>query len=173
MTAAPVSIPRRRRAHAQRGSILIITIMLLLMVTVLAVGALSLNSSQTRMATNTADAQIAFQTAEGALNQVQSNLLAGNYPDASFYANTAGFYVFDPAVAPLATTVNFTTSAAVQGFPGSSGTAASFIIELLPSFVRPGQSMQQATRVYRITSRAVGPSGGSEVKLQATVQVQQ
>jgi type IV pilus assembly protein PilX len=163
--------------HSQRGSILIITIMLLLMVTVLAVGAMSLNSSQTRMATNTADAQIAFQAAEGALNQVTANLLNnGSYASADYSLNAAGLYTFDPTIAPRWTSLDFTSTAALQSFQGSSNTPASFIIEKFPlpqfskgnSFNDPSFS---AFIEYRVTTRAVGPSGGSEVKLQGVVVV--
>jgi type IV pilus assembly protein PilX len=161
-------------APVQRGAVLFITIMLMLMLTVLGLGLVSLNSTQTRIATNSGDVQIAFQTAEGALNQAQSNILAGSYPANSFLANSNGLYVFNPANSALWSSVNWASSSAViQSFQGGSKTPAAYIIELLPSVILPGQSMKRATSVFRITARAVGPSGGAPVMLQSTVQIQQ
>ena len=161
-------------ATTHRGTVLLITIMLMLMLTVLGLGLVSLNSTQTRIATNSGDAQIAFQTAEGALNQAQSNILAGNYPASSFLANNNGLYIFNPANAVLWSSVNWANSGAVvQSFQGGSKTPAAYIIELLPSVILPGQSFKKATSVFRITARAVGPSGGAPVILQSTLQIQQ
>jgi len=163
-----------RPLHAQRGSTLFVTAILMLLLIVLALGALSLNTTQTRIATNAADAQIAFQTAEGALNQAQTNIISGNYPASSFQANTNGLYVFSPGSAPLWTTVNWaSTSAVISSFTGNSNAPAAYFIELLPPVVRPGQSMKTPTQVFRVTARAVGASGGAPVILQTNVQIQQ
>lgn len=164
------SIPSRTR----RGAVLLITIMLMLMLTVLGLGLVSLNSTQTRIATNSGDVQIAFQTAEGALNQAQSNLLAGNYSASNFLANSNGLYVFNPASAAVWNTVNWASnSAVIQSFQGGSKAPAAYIIEQLPSVILPGQSLKKPTSTFRVTARAVGPSGGAPVMLQSTVQIQQ
>ncbi|MEO6920043.1 MAG: PilX N-terminal domain-containing pilus assembly protein [Collimonas sp.] len=160
--------------HSQRGATLFITTIMMLLLTILALGAMSLNSMQTRIATNAADAQIAFQTAEGALNQAQTNIIAGNYPPGTFVANSNGLYTFAPASAPLWTTVNWSSSsAAIQSFTGNSSAPAAYIIEQLPSVIRPGQNYKKQTQVFRVTVRAVGASGGAPVMLQSTVQIQQ
>ncbi|MEB0135125.1 pilus assembly protein [Actimicrobium sp. CCC2.4] len=164
------SLPR----YQQRGSVLIITVILVLLLTILGLGTVSLNTTQTRIATNSADAQISFQTAEGVLNQAQTNLVAGDYAYANFMAGDNGLYVFDPAAAPIWTTIDWSSaSAAVQSFQGKSNAPGAYIIELLPSFIRPGQSLKKVTRVFRVTARAVGPSGGAPVLLQSTVQLQE
>jgi type IV pilus assembly protein PilX len=163
--------PTSRRA---RGSVLLTTVILLLMITVLAIGALSLNSTQTRIATNSADAQIAFQTAEGALNQVQSSLLAGNIPDSNFINAVSGYYFEDPTVPALWKTVNWSgTAGVIQSFQGNSSAPAAYFIEQLPPGIRPGIGQNQKVGIYRITVHAVGPSGGAPVTLQAVVQVLQ
>ncbi len=158
--------------HAARGVVLPTTALLLLVITVLALGAISLNSTQTKIAANTADAQLAFQIAEGTLNKVQRDVIAGNYQPAGFTAGNPGLYIFDPSVAPLWTSVDWSGSAVLQGFQGAAGPAATFFIEMLPSFIAPGANFKQPTQVFRITTRAVGPSGGSPVILQSTVQIQ-
>ena len=158
----------------ERGAVLLTTVMLLIMLTVLALTAVSMNTIQTRMAANSADYQVAYQTAEGALNQAQNALLAGTYPASGFAANTSGLYVFDPSTAPIwsnASTWN-TASAVLQGFQGGSNQSAQYLIEKLPPVIKPGQSMKTPMQVYRVTARAVGKSGRSPVTLQTTVQVQ-
>ena len=158
----------------ERGAVLLTTVMLLVMLTVLALTAVSMNTIQTRMATNSADYQVAYQTAEGALNQAQNALLAGTYPASGFAANTNGLYVFDPSTAPIWSNAStWTTATAVlQGFQGGSNQTAQYVIEKLPPIIKPGQSMKTPVQVYRVTARAVGKSGRSPVTLQTTVQVQ-
>lgn len=165
--------------RAQRGSVLIITILLLLMLTVLGIGAMSLNTTQTRIATNSADAQVAFQTAEGALNQAQALLSVSGYDHKAFPAGTPGFYAFAAANPARWTTVDWTSSSAVLSFQGNARNPGAYIIEQLGSTPIPGYSMSLKNNVpqtvnwnYRITAVATGASGGSQVMLQTTAQIQ-
>ena len=152
---------------SQRASVLITTMILLIMLMGLGLAMISLNTTQTRIATNSADAQGAHQTAEGALNQAASNLQAGNYSLADFIANTNGLYTFDSASAPVWTTVAWSNaSGAIQCTACGASTQAAYIIEYLPAVIVPGSGPKQP---YRITARAVGISGKSPVMLQATV----
>lgn len=159
------------RQHAsrssQRASVLITTMILLIMLTVLALAMISLNTTQTRIATNSADAQGAYETAEGALNQAASNLQSGSYSLADFVANTNGLYTFDPTSAPIWTTVAWTVATgAMQCTNCGVSNKAAYIIEYLPAVIVPGAGPKHP---YRITARAVGPSGKSPVMLQGTV----
>ena len=158
---------------SQSGSVLIITLIVMLMLTIMAVTEVSFNSTQTRIATNVADEQIAFQTAQGALNEATNNLLANNYPTANFLDNSNGLYVFNANNPPLWTTVNWTNAGVViMSFQGSSTAQSSYFIELLPSVISGGQNINTPTQVYRITVHAVGASGNSPVILQSTVEIQ-
>lgn len=158
---------------SQRGSVLIITLLLMLMLTVIAVTQISFNSTQTHIATNTADAQIAFQTAEGVLNEATNTLLAGNIALAGFMANTNGLYLHNPTNASLWSTVDWTNAnAVIRSYQGGSSAQGAYLIELLPSVVKAGQNASIPTQVYRITARAVGASGNSPVILQSTLQIQ-
>ena len=162
-----------RRHLSQTGSVLVITLLVLLMLTIMAVAEISFNSTQTRVATNSADAQVAFQTAEGALNEATNNLLAGQYPSTGFLANTNGLYLFNPTNNPLWSTIDWTNAnAVIRSFQGSSSAQAAFFIELLPSVIKGGQNINTPTQVFRITARAVGASGNSPVILQSTLQLQ-
>jgi type IV pilus assembly protein PilX len=159
---------------SQRGVALLTIMMLLVMLTILALAVFSLNTTQTRVAANSADSMVAYQTAEGTLAQVESALLAGTYADSSFAANSNGLYVFDPSAAPVWKTPSIWSSATavLPGFQGGSSARAAYLIEKLPPVSKPGNNMKTPTFVYRITARAVGQSGGSAVILQSTVSVQ-
>lgn len=158
----------------KNGSVLIITLLLMVMLTIIAVSQLSFNSTQTHIATNTADAQIAFETAAGALNDGTNNLFAGTFTTSSFLSNTKGLYNFNPNDAPYWSTVDWTNNnAVISSFQGSSLGQSAYIIEQLPSVIRPGQSMGSSTQVFRITAHAVGASGNSAVILQSTLVIQQ
>jgi type IV pilus assembly protein PilX len=162
------------RPSAQHGAVLLTTMMLLLMLTILALAAYALNTTQTRVATNAADSMVAYQTAEGTLSQARNALLDGTHADSSFAANANGLYILDTSAAPLWTRAATWSSetAVLQGFQGGSKEKGSYLIEKLPSVSRPGSDLKTQTRVYRITARAVGKSGGSPVILQSTVSVQ-
>ncbi len=156
------------------GSVLIITLLLMVMLTVMAVAQISFNNTQTRIATNSADVQVAFHTAEGALNEGVNNLLAGTYSSSGFLSNLNGLYLPDLSTAPLWTTIDWSSnSAVIKSFQGKSNAQGAYMIEQLPSVVRPGQNMSSPTYVYRITARGVGASGNSLVILQSTAQLQQ
>ena len=156
------------------GSVLIVTLLLMVMLTAMATTQISYNKTQLHIATNSADVQIAFHTAEGALNEAINNLLAGTYTSSSFLSNLNGLYLPDPSSAALWTTVDWNSNnAVIKSFQGQSNAQAAYIIEQLPSVVKPGQNMNSPTQVYRITARAVGASGNSVVILQSTEQLQQ
>lgn len=160
--------------NASKGSVLIVTLLVLLMLHILAVTQVSLNSTQTHIATNSADAQIAFQTAEGALNEATNNLFANTYTGAQFLSNTNGLYLHDPSLTNRWTSMNWNDSTSMlKGFQGKSYAQGQYIIELMPSIILPGQNMSTPTQVYRITARAVGASGASSVLLQSTLQIQE
>ena len=158
----------------QKGYILLMTLIMLVMLTVLAVSEVSLNTGQTRVAANASDSEISFEKTEGSINQAINLLLKGTYTATSFAQNSNGLYTFNPNTAPLWTTVNWTSNAAViNSFQGESGSQASYIIEQLPSVIQPGQNMKNPTSVYRITARSLCASGNTSIMLQTTVQLGQ
>lgn len=160
--------------RAQHGSVLILALILLIMLTVMAVTEMSINTVQTRVAANTTDQQIAFHTAEGALNEATNNLLSGQYSLTDFINNTNGLYLANPANAPLWTTIDWNSSSSViKSFQGNSIAQSAYIIEQLPSIIVGGQGMNSPANVFRITARGVGASNNAVVILQSTVQIQQ
>lgn len=159
--------------HHEAGYVLITTLVLMIMLTAMALTQISLNTSQIHVAANATDAEVSFEKTEGAINEALNKLINATYIPTNFLANSNGLYVFNQNNAPLWQTVNWTSSGAViNSFQGSSGSQASYIIELLPSVIQPGQSMKSPTHVYRITARSVGASGNSAVLIQSTIQLQ-
>jgi type IV pilus assembly protein PilX len=158
----------------QKGFILIMTLVMLVMITVLGIAQISINSTQTQVATNTTDSEISFEKAEGALNEAINQMLAGTYSNSNFIANSNGLYLFNQNATPTWQTVNWDSSSAViSSFSGSTNLQTKYIIEQLPSVTSTGNNMKKNTRVYRITGRAVGQTGSSSVLLQSTIQIQQ
>jgi type IV pilus assembly protein PilX len=158
------------------GFVLLTALILVLILTILALAGVALNSTQTRVAANTAAQDVSFQAAEGALNQAQTNLLNGNYPQSAFNANNNGLYIYNQTTAPIWTTVNWSSSSSaipVSNWSSlASGVSAYYIIELMPPVAIPGQSFKTPAMVYRITAYATQASGGSPVMLQGLVQIQ-
>lgn len=162
-----------KNATNEKGYILLITMILLIMLTVLAVTDVSLNTTQTRIAANATDSEICLEKTEGALNQAINNLLNGTYNANNFLNNNSGLYLLNPNNPPLWTTVNWSSSTSViPSFQGYSNSQASYIIEQLPSVIQPGQNMKMPTYIYRITARSLGANGNTSVMLQTTVQIQ-
>lgn len=170
--SAPCRMPR------EKGSVLIITILLLLSLTIIGLSTVVLNSTQTRIATNSADQQIAFQTAEGALAEAQQAILTGiqsNTLDVSSFQysspSSTGLYVTKEGNNPLWLSVDWKPSSAKPSFQGKSAQASAYIVELLPSFHVKGTPQNQRTLAFRISARAVGASGTSPVILQTVLQI--
>lgn len=156
-----------------RGFALFIALIILMVLSIFSVSQVSKNSILTRIAANSVDAMIAFQTAEGALNQGVNQLAAGNYSVNNFVSNSNGLYLLSPTTAPAWSTINWSGSQAIQSYQGQSNTAGAYVIEQLPSVTIGGQSMARPALVYRVTARGVGASGGAPVILQALVQIPQ
>jgi|GEM_PF-2350294 len=157
---------------AQQGFILFLTLILLIMLTVLALTQVSLNSTQTRIAANATDAEISFEKTEGAINEAINFVTNGTYVTDNFLRNNNGLYLLNQNAANIWTTVNWSSNTAViKSFQGGSGAQAAYLIEQLPSVIKPGQNMKTPTHIFRVTGRSLGASGNTSVLLQSTLQV--
>ena len=157
----------------QQGYVLLTTLILMIMLTMLALTQVSLNTTQTRVATNVTDTEITFEKTEGAVNEAINNLNNGTYISASFLNNSNGLYLYNQNSAPLWKNVNWSSGSVISSFQGKAGTQASYFIEKLPSVCQPGQNCKIPTNIYRITGRGLGANGNSSVVIQTTVQTQQ
>lgn len=166
-------------SRRQRGFVLLTALVLLLVLTLAALVAMVYQANQARVAGNTANAQISFETAEGALRIAEGQLLTGAYTGVPFTtAGNNGLYLFNPLQAPLWTnpsTWSGSGTTFASTFSGLSSAAPQVMIEQLPSVAMPGQSLAsvqygggvQTVNVYRITVRAVGANGKAPVMVQS------
>jgi len=80
----------------QRGVVLLVALVLLVILSLLGVTAARMQSTEERMARNEANRQIGAQAAEAALRAGETGLISGVYAAAQFSANTNGLYELNP-----------------------------------------------------------------------------
>lgn len=163
----------------QNGAVLVISLLLLLVLTIMAVSSTRSTVLEERMTGNYQDASIALQAAEAALRAGEQFL---RQPALPVFDGSSGLYeaAVDTDGKAVWQTVDWTDDSAVRlydGFedaPGSlSEATARFLIEELDRVVTPGESLSADSAVdqggyYRITARGVGVSGNAVVQLQST-----
>lgn len=163
------------RAGRERGAVLIVALVMLLLLTVIGLAGMQDANLQESMAGNMRDRNIAFQVAEAGLRAGENELRKATITapvsaplarpgDPCFWWLCGGSAaVFNWAASPAVTaTLNY-------GVPNPQ-----YVIELLPALpaATTGNSAKfgedTLSRVYRVTSRAGGGTGDSIVVLQST-----
>jgi type IV pilus assembly protein PilX len=169
-------------ANKQQGLALVISLIMLLLMTLLAVNSMQTTVLEEKMAGNYKNRNMAFQSAEAGLR-------AGE----DYLRDTAALPVFDGAAPGLyqptssgsprwsPSVVNWNDPLKVRAYIGSldvSGTTQlldelpNFIIEEMQPVLSEGASLEVGTaienRYYRVTSQAVGGTASSVVMLQTT-----
>lgn len=86
-----MNLNRHYKINKQRGSILIVSLMILVVLTMIGVSSMSSSSLQERMAGNFRDRQIAFQAAETALAYAE-DFARNSVNSASIFNDTNGYY---------------------------------------------------------------------------------
>ncbi|SDB02703.1 type IV pilus assembly protein PilX [Desulfonatronum thiosulfatophilum] len=165
-------IPHNQEIDSQTGSALVISLVMLLVLTLMAVAGMQTTSLQERMAGNMRDKDLAFQAAEAALREAES------------YLQGAVLDPFDGTNGLYKPNISLWTDPVVWA-PGSSFSweyeflidnvkqLPRYIIEELPPVAQPLGSLAAdepipEAGIYRITSFAVGGSSNAEVILQVT-----
>lgn len=166
--------PRR----AQRGLVLFLSLVVLLMITVLAVSGSQTTSLQERMAGNDRDRGLAFQAAEAALMDAERLLSNASLPP---FDNSDGLYAFNAGNRPA--WIGGDDSGAVITYgnrpgPGDQAEAIAvvarqpeYIIEQFPLSQAPGGSLEAGTAAdgvafYQVTARGFGGRASTVVVLQ-------
>jgi len=155
----------------QRGSALMVSLMILIVLTLLVLAAVRGSTLIERLVGNSRQLDQAFQTAEAALRQGESLLARPNLPDV---INTAGWYHHAAKPSPD-WTVPTAWDAEGNGKIAYTidGANAQFTIEELPAVPDPGGGLNpteqaQEGSVYRISARGYGARGDTFVILQTT-----
>ena len=183
-----------RGPATERGAVLVVGLMLLMVLTILGVAAMQNALMEEKTAGNVQDSSVALQAAEAALREGELLLQEPVLPE---FDGTSGLYPPpSPGDPPRWMTIDWvgigddedddddddddddaSTVRTYRGFedaPGSlSRVTARYIIEELPLVRSPGESLSTDTpldnvRLYRITARGTGIRDGTVVILQST-----
>ena len=165
----------------QGGMVLVVSLIILVIVTLIAVTSLRVTILEERMAGNTRDRQLAFEAAEYALREAQGVLSAPVLPQfTSSGGATGGYYAglnTNPGgigdISYWSTTHNWTTNSVAAS--NASGvlvgqTQPRYVIEEFPAISCEGYSSKwpppPPRNVYRATARGTGRTADSVVILQ-------
>jgi type IV pilus assembly protein PilX len=182
-------IPLHSIRTRQQGTVLFVSLILLVILTLIGVMAARLQTAEATMARNGHNHQLAMQTAEAALRDAESNLVSGVYAPSQFAQNTAGLYVLLSEVTggtgtsvvdqpwsslPAGAAMNSDAPGA-PAYNGPPMTApAQVIIESLPAVAQAGDNLvntamygAQPLPVYRITAHATGADNSANATLQS------
>jgi type IV pilus assembly protein PilX len=168
-----------RTLSDQRGAVLISGLMLLLVLTLLGAAALQGTTNQYRMTGDFVRQELAFQAAEAGLRDAEAWL--ENTVVLPEFNNSNGLYQPDPQLASQAGTWADAAPGNYITYQGDDlGDPLPFplpryIIEFMAEVdvsgndsIKFAPASGDAPRIFRITSRGVGPSGRSTVILQTT-----
>jgi type IV pilus assembly protein PilX len=183
----PITRAHRSGRPRERGAVLFVALILLLILTLIGVTAARMQTVEERMALNEDNHQLAVQAAEAALRDAEANIVGGNYAPSDFSANANGLYELASEVAgatacvsdaidwsaPCLTPLVY-TGPALSSVPASPQ-ATQVIIESLPPVAPTNNSLgnsanygtQQTATIYRITAHAVGGDATSGATLQS------
>jgi type IV pilus assembly protein PilX len=182
-----VHVPSR-----QRGVVLFVALILLVILSLLGVTAARLQTSEERMARNEDNRQMGAQAAEAALRNAEVNLAGGALT--AFSANTAGQYVLDWTVGSQATlmtaadwinplkaisysaptTPGVTAGPALSALPAAAR-SPTYIVEQLPAVIISGQNLACTgygcptgnITVYRVTATGTGADQSTTTTVQS------
>jgi type IV pilus assembly protein PilX len=174
----------------QKGVVLIVALLLLLMLTVIGVSLVRMQTIESRIAVNNQNRAIAVESAEAALRYAECSLQGGCggalWSSSTFDQNTAGLYTLSLTAgsAVAATSPNTTASGVSWSNPGTatlpyagpavpSATVPQITIEKLPAIMLPGDSTRQeqyngygGATPYQVTAYSTGADASSHVVLQ-------
>ena len=158
----------------QRGSVLVVSLMILVVLTLLGISSMSGSIVEEKMASNSRDYNLAFQAAETAMRNAEN--FVDSIASMSAFGTTTGLYATEanPDVhdATIWTNANSIQLAAdtIEGVY----TQPRYIVELLSSEGQPDINISNygessgigAVNTFRITVRATGGSDDTVVMLQ-------
>jgi type IV pilus assembly protein PilX len=177
---------RRAPVH-QRGIVMFMALILLLVLTLLGVALARTQTVEERLAQNEDNHQLALQTAEATLHAAVDDEVNGAYPDASFSGGTPGLAIlFEELNTPPGTTIGYNstwTAPGVNTIPYNGGPLASapavanpqFVIEKMPPTTingctgsNPGNytSSTSSFYIHRITAHSAGGDGSASATVQ-------
>lgn len=158
----------------QNGIALVVSLIMLLLMTLLAVSSMRTTILEEKMAGNFKDRNSAFQASESAL-RAGENYLRTTMVLPTFDGSTAGLY--QPTTLGTISRwdqVNWSNAGEVVAYVGLPGVATqpNYIIEELQPIAELGGSLEVGAalenRFYRVTAQGVGATANAVVQLQST-----
>lgn len=161
----------------QSGSVLLVSLIMLLLLTLVAVAGMQGTILQERMTGNLRDRDLAFQAAEAALREAETFIR--NNPN-TIYGNSNGLYQVNAANLPNWQARTTTAGNGSITYGGNfQGVAAQpiYYIEQISTIQPPGTETEGGNVVpeppfYRITALGVGGSDSTSVVLNSVYRVQ-
>lgn len=152
------------RGRFQQGSVLVLSMIFLLILTLLVSSSFYSVSSAQRNLRGNQDREIAFQAAEAALLEAEDYLATGQTIDQNWIH-------FGSQDNPFWERNGVWTGGQSREYIGSGfenlGTKPRYVIEMENQFIDPESNNAVTATYYRITARAVGRSAETEVILQS------
>lgn len=159
---------------SQRGAVLIVSLVFLLVLTILGVTGIRTTVLQETMAGGFKDEQLALQGAEAALRHGEYILLDDTGFAALTFDGSDGLHVANPSVVPFEAT-KYGIEVPLDEIPGLAAQPTLYIEEL-PEFPQPNrgrvlgfQQQIPMVRFYRVTAKGVGLNPNTEVILQSNI----
>jgi len=167
----------------QNGTVLVMALVFLVILTLLGVGALNTTSLQEKMAGNTQDRNYAFQAAESGIRAGENIIGQARQPTdvkADPSITTDGLHLASTTSQPIWETPGLWSSSDVITISGAFtklSSAPKFIIEYVGKIDPPGDSLGVGSRsarkgiaLFRVTSRATGGTDAAVSMVQSTYQ---
>lgn len=164
--------PRVRSVRRQRGVVLVLSLLVLLMLTLLGLFSMRQATLQERLAGSSRNLDLAFQAAEAALRGGEAQVGAGPEPDA---VATAGWYHYELKRPPSWADPAAWKANARIAHPVVEGVAQppEFAVEQMAPIQDPEGSLEAGgelppSRAYRVSAIGYGGNGAVRVILQST-----
>ncbi|MCI0506014.1 MAG: PilX N-terminal domain-containing pilus assembly protein [Gammaproteobacteria bacterium] len=167
--------------HNQSGSVLIISLIVMLILTILGVSGMKSSVLEEKMAGNMRDGQLAFQAAEATLREAEQ-YIEGNVVSIANFDTDGSDGLYDKSQQNLWDSIGWTSGDSLEFSDFNTGYAVNtpprYIIEHLASQQNNVDTLNmdnygQGTgagriEMFLITARATGSSGNTVVMLQST-----
>jgi type IV pilus assembly protein PilX len=163
------------QAYKQKGAVLVVSIVILLILTFIAVSTLQTTPLAQKIAYNWRDATISLQTADTALREAESYV--DGLANTNGFTNANGLYTAGNAPDPLASGT-WTGSASISSSQSLTNVITPrYYIEVLGTYGNGGVSLNiynygqdpngGDVTIFRIVARATGTSGNAETIVQS------
>ena len=166
-----------RVKHTQRGTALVMTLVILLLLTMLGITAINTSTLEERMAGNTKDQNLSFQAAETALRAAETWVQSTTAATQLNTNNAIGIY--DPSVTAIDVwdSIDWSSTNVVTypGVPGTTATGGLAEVGTQPKYIIEKvrtEALSPGTRItVRITARGTGASDTTVSMVQSTYSV--